>query len=171
MNKKTQIVVGQIFGYLVTIFVIAFILVFGYRSIANLREKGTEADYLQFKKEIETAVKLNKAFGDSSNEALTIPGQYNKVCFVSSSLIGLAPSFSASGYPIIQDSVRDGIKKNVFLVKENAEESFFVDGVEVHGNLGPGVNNDFGCIDIVGGKINIKFTGSGDKTLISEWLP
>lgn len=186
MNKKTQIVVGQIFGYLVTIFVIALILVFGYRSIANLREKGKETDYLQFKKEIETAVKLNKAFGDSSNEVLTA-GDYTKVCFVSyysqdtcigsdsCFASGVANSISGTKYPIIKNSVQSQVKKNVFLIKENAEESFFVDGIKVKKGLDPSPpppkdpDDNFGCIDIIGGKIKVGFKGEGDKTVISTF--
>ena len=180
-KKKSQMSVGQIFTYVIAIIVVGFVMLFGYKSIADLREKGKEADYIQFKSQLTAAIKLTKGYGDVSQEIMSIPESYTEICFVSYYIetAGTPSSFTSNrdiSKPIIENSVDDGVKKNIFLVRGNGDiESFFMDNVKVSPTLGPNgpaandPDRNFGCIQSTAGNIKIKFEGKGDKTQIDTY--
>lgn len=112
-NKKSQMSHTHIFTYALMAFVVVLLLGLAYRWIRDSIIPATEkAEFLQFEAQLKNYVKLNKPYGGYENVDLDVPGNYNKVCFVSSEKV-TDPSFSLSGtgYNIIENSVKDGIKK------------------------------------------------------------
>ena len=153
---KAQI--SQVFIYLMTIIVAAFILFYGYRAISVFTEKSEQVSFIQFKNDMEnTVTALSLDFGSVKVKEFALPGNINTLCFVSNypSMLNL----NNSKYPIIENSVNSGVRKNVFLIGNGIDESFYVDNIEAAESLL--------CMDAVSGKIKLRMEGKGDHTLIS----
>ena len=69
------------------------------------------------------------------------------------------PSLSGTDYPIIENSVNSGVNKNVFLISQNIEESFYIENIDL--------SEDLFCKPVVGSEIKFKIEGLGDHALLS----
>ena len=153
---KAQI--SQVFIYLMTIIVAAFILFYGYRAISVFTEKSEQVSFIQFKNDMEnTVTALSLDFGSVKVKEFTVPGNIKTLC-----LVGNYPSvlkLNNTKYPIIENSVNSGVRKNVFLIGIGIDESFYIENVE-------SAENPL-CTDVVSGKIKLRMEGKGDHTFIS----
>lgn len=162
--KKGQLI-GQIFIYILAIILIAFVLGYGYKTIAGFRQKTEQASYIKFRNELQNAIKaISTDFGSVKIVQLDMPSNYKEVCFVRNHE-NFPVSFSAAGYPIIEDSVNSGIEKNVFLVQETVKESFYVGKITL---IILGIDKDFYCAPVLNGKVKLRLEGKGNHALISE---
>ena len=153
---KAQI--SQVFIYLMTIVIAAFILFYGYRAISVFTEKSEQVSFIQFKSSIDNNVKaLSLDFGSVKVQEFTVSGDVNVVCFVSNYPRML--KLNNTKYPLIEDSVNSGVRKNVFLIGNGIDESFYLDNIESAENLF--------CMDAISGKIKLRMEGKGDHTFIS----
>ncbi len=160
MKKKAQIS-GQIFLYIFAMIVASAILIFGYKAVKVLTEKGNEADMLTFQNKLEGDILRSRGYGtEKVNLGYTLPLGFTELCFVD-----LDPSIQnvetrITGKPIIRDSVSDKIAKNIFLYP-SGEKSFYVDNLAV--------KNGYQCFTALKGRLKInKMIGCGDKTLITN---
>ena len=122
-NKKSQIA-GQVFIYILAIFIFAVIILFGYSAIRGFMEKGKQTAFIQFKNTLEGEVsRISTESGDiivfNQKNILSLPGDYTAVCFVSSSAsVDDIPSWlNPKTKQIIYSAVSSGIHKsteNVF---------------------------------------------------------
>ena len=155
---KAQLI-GQVFIYIITIIIVAFILVYGYRAIFIFKEKADQISFVQLKNDLQNTVEvLSVDFGSVKIRRFTVPENINTVCFVKT--FPSMPTLSGTNYPIIEDSVNSGVNKNVFLVGKNVEESFFIGKISL--------DEDLLCVSAIGNEIELKMEGRGDHTFISS---
>ena len=150
--------IGQVFIYLITLVLVSFLLFYGYRAISTFKEKTDQVSYIQFKNDLQNTIEtLSLDFGSVKVKQFTVPDNINVVCFVRN-FPGM-PSLSGTKYPIIEDSVNSGLDKNVFLISDNVEESFFAGKISS--------KEDLFCAPATAGKIGLRMEGMGDHTSIS----
>lgn len=154
--------IGQVFIYVLTIILIGFILVYGYNAITTFGEKSEQVSFIKLKSDLSNIVEIiTPDYGSVKIRSFDVPGGYNKVCFIKN--FPSFPSLSGTSYPIIEDSVNSGVKKNMFLIKEGAEESFFIGDIEVVSE-----DNEILCVEVVSNMITVKFEGKGDHALLAK---
>lgn len=153
MRKKAQ--AQQIFTWIIAIVMMSLLILFGYRSIVSLKDRGEQVKYLEFKNDLTSTFETTMDYGSERRVSLSAPSGYNEVCFVS--FEGGIDLGLMDDYPLIKDSVEFQLGKevteNVFLVESVAENSFKVDNLRVDGN--------FLCIEVRSGKINFRVAGFG----------
>ena len=151
-------IIGQVFIYLITLVLVSFLLFYGYRAISTFKEKTDQISYIQFKNDLQNTIEtLSLDFGSVKVKQFAVPDNINTVCFVRN--FPNMPGLSGTKYPIIEDSVNSGLDRNVFLVSDNVEESFFAGKIS---SL-----DDFFCVAAVAGEIELRMEGMGDHTSIS----
>ncbi len=169
MKKKSQIA-GQIFIWILAIFILAIIVFYGYKAISSFMQKGEEVSFIQFKNTLESEVtRLSTQLGDvvvfNERNPLNVPGKYKTVCFVSGGAddldipIGLSESLKKT----INASIESDIittTENVFL-EPLSPNPIYVGNIEI-------VDGDILCMDVVNGRIDIRLTGRGGATRIER---
>lgn len=166
MRKKSQIA-GQIFIWILALFILAIIVFYGYKAIASFMKRGEEVSFIQFENTLESEVtSLATQLGDvvvfSEKNPLRISGKYLQVCFVSDDAtagnipVGLSEDFKK----IIRTAIEENITKiteNVFL-EPSAPSSIYVGKIRVDGEIL--------CVPVVKGRLDIRLTGLGGSTKI-----
>ena len=157
--KETQLY-SQVFIYILTIFLISFILIYGYNSIKGFIDRAEKVCSLKFRNDISNAVEsVSSDAGSIKRKNMQLCGKYTSICFVETfeSTISVPPKTD----PIIKNSIDSNTGKNVFLVEDMAKESFYV------GNIS--VEPDILCIKAVNNKVVLKLEGKGNHVEISQW--
>lgn len=161
MEKNSQLY-SQIFIYILTMILIAFILIYGYNSIRDFRNRAEQVACLKFKKDLTSAIELiSYEFGSVKTKEFQLCGNYKKICFVET--YG-HPSIPNNVDPIIKDSILSNAGKNVFLIEEITKESFYAGKISVNPKDSSGVL----CINSKENKIILRIEGMGDHALLSE---
>tara|TARA_Y100000310_G_C20674219_1_gene812001 strand:- start:980 stop:1447 length:468 start_codon:yes stop_codon:yes gene_type:complete len=154
---KAQLI-GQVFIYVITIVIVSFILLLGYNAISSFNEKANQVSFLQFKNDLQNTVEsLSFDFGSVKIRNFVLPDNIKLVCLVKN--FPNMPSLSGTDYPIIENSVNSGVNKNVFLISQNIEESFYIENIDL--------SEDLFCKPVVGSEIKFKIEGLGDHALLS----
>jgi outer membrane murein-binding lipoprotein Lpp len=157
--RKSAQIVGQIFIYVLAIIVMAAILLFGYRSIANFKEQASQVSTIQLQNELSSAIdSLSSDFGSVKKKSINLD-DYSTICLVESyeepSLGGLKID------PLIRDSIESGTEENVFLLKSTVEASFAVDKISVE--------PDVLCLTSRLSTVELRLEGRGDHVDVSGW--
>lgn len=153
MKTKAQMI-GQIFIYILAVVMVAFILLYGYSAIKTFKDRAEQVAFIKFKTDLESTVKsVSFDYGTVKKAEFLVPSGYKEVCFIDLN----KPTIPDD--PVIEDSVKSGVEKNVFLVAQVAEESFYVGNITVKDP----------CMAVKGGKIKIRLEGKGNYAAISEW--
>jgi hypothetical protein len=158
MKKKSQI--GQVFIYLVSTLIIILVLYYGYNAIKSIGKKQQELSYVKFQRALTDMVAYTSSdYGTVRVEDFSIPGGFNKVCFVDRDMVKLrnTSAISEDNYPLIYDSVQEGTQANVFVLPGGSP--FYIDKMKVAGG--------FSCSDISQGKIRVRIEGRGDVSQIT----
>ena len=143
-------------------------LLFGYKSISEFRDKADSVSLLKFQKELEASAKsITNQFGTVKKKEFSLSDEFREVCFVRNhevSFTGLDLSVVFQDYPLIKDAVESQTGKNVFLLRSNKQigESFDIKNVIVEDN-----GNPFRCFDVNNGLLSITLEGKGDHVVIS----
>ena len=161
---RGQATIGQIFIYILAIFIFAVILLYGYKAIVHFIDRGEQVSFIQFKTTLETNVRdLAIQYGDvivfNEKNPLKIPSRYEGVCFVSGSAVISDPD---ERYDIVKAAITAGLyekTENVFLIPP-APNPIYVGPIDVSNNLL--------CINVTKGRIDIRLEGLGDRTRISR---
>jgi len=161
-KKKKGQIQSQIFIYILAVIVATAIFIYGYSAISSFKQQADDVGLLKFKSDLESAVKIISTDYESTrifNEKhpLYVPQRYSEVCFTEPMAI-----VDAGEYPLIDDSVQDNAKANVYLVDKILEESFHVGDIDVENT------NNFFCTPVVNGIIYLKLEGLGDKAKIVD---
>jgi len=176
--KKAQFY-GQIFIYVLTLFVVAFILVYGYSTIMDFVTKSDDVILIQLRTRMTSLVsKMSTEYGsvDRRND-LIVPSKYKEVCFVDTKTITacttgnpncfrLLPA-DRNRYPIMENSIKDGTMKNMFLIKEMTDVSYFIGNITVTNPTNP--QYKYFCIPVRQGRIQVQLEGTGSNTKISTY--
>ena len=146
--KQSQLY-GQVFTYVLTIFLISFVLVYGYNSIQEFRKKAEQISCLKLRNDLKNAVDLIMGdFGSVKKKEIQLCSSYNELCFVET-----FEDFNRNNPmaniavldPLVEDSISSRTGKNVFLV---GGESFYT------GNIS--IDNDILCIQTNNTKISLR---------------
>ncbi len=162
-QKKAQMT-SQIFVYVLAIIIIAFVLLYGYKSIASMRDKSEQIDLLSFKKDIENEViKMSGDYGSSRIVTIKVPSKYSQVCFID--LTQNPSSEIQYSHPLIYEAWGDD-SANVFLMDGLAKEfqliqyqdNFLIE-ISPPGYL---------CIDAINTQIQFRLEGVGARAKLSK---
>lgn len=158
--KKGQ-AIGQIFTYIIAIIITAIILGYGYNSIVSIKQKSEQVSYIKFKNDLQNEIKkISFDFGSVKKVSFSLPKNYKQVCFVETPPDEDTPiPITNPKYPIIVDSSKSGVKKNVFLVENIAKDSFYIGKIVLP--------EDLFCVNTINGRIQLKLEGMGDHAKIS----
>ena len=158
MKRKSQIY-GQIFIYILTIILVSFILVYGYNSIQNFKERTDQVCIIKLKNDMQNAIEIiSSDFGSVKRKDIQLCSRYIQICFVESFS---SPQIPNSIDPIIKDSVLSNSGRNVFLVENVAKESFYAGKISVE--------PDVLCVNAIHGKVSLRLEGKGNHALLSQW--
>ena len=165
-SKKAQII-GQVFIYILAIFIFAIIIFFGYKAINGFIDKGQETAFIQFKNTLEGEVsRISTEPGDiivfNERNPLPVPGNYNAVCFVGKDADpNLVPGWiGQDSKEIISSAITEGIHittENVFMIP-SAQSPIYLGYIETSPSIF--------CINVTNGIINIRLEGLGYGTNI-----
>ena len=158
-SRKSQLY-GQIFVYVLTIILISLILVYGYKSIQDFKNRAEQVACFKFKNDLQNTVESALSdYGIIKRKDIQLCNNYNMVCFVETyEIINLPNDID----PIIKDSIKSNTGRNVFLVKNIARESFYAGKISVE-------PEDVLCINATNNQITLRFEGFGNHVLLSEW--
>ncbi|MBI2124885.1 hypothetical protein HYT92_03780 [Candidatus Pacearchaeota archaeon] len=154
---------GQVFIYLLTIILISIILIYGYSSIKNFRQKTDEVVIIKFQKDLKNAIEsIANDYGSISRKELQLTDDATKVCFVESvdSFDKANPLSNTRLDEIVKDSIKSS-DKNVFLMEKSIRSSFFAGKISV--------DRDVLCIKSSINKVTLRLEGKGDHAALSEW--
>ena len=159
--RKAQLY-GQIFTYTLTIILVSFILIYGYNTIANFKNRAEQISCLKFKSDLSSAVEgILSDFGSVKRKDLELCNNYGQVCFVETfeRFDRQNPQGTNNGFII--DSVKSDTGRNAFLINSGAPDSFYA------GNIS--VNADVLCINAVDNKISLRLDGKGNHVLLNQY--
>jgi hypothetical protein len=174
INKKAAIDTGQIFIYILSLFIVSLILIFGYTAISGFVEKSCTVQMLQFKKNTEYFVKsYSTEYGSEATKMLTSPCNTRKLCITGyySQNNNLVSCNSGSSNEVIKDAYGAGIsgtimreKKNIYLLDSQNRyiDSFYAGNISMSS-----VSCNFFCISTTSGNFNLKLKGKGDHVEVS----
>ena len=158
---KTGQLMGQIFIYILAVILTAVILGYGYKAVVTFKQKSEQVSYIQFKTELQNAVEsITSDFGSVKILDLSVPGNFEEVCFVKTYPSDIPETITNNKYPIISDSTSSNVEKNVFLVETLTKESFYIGKINV--------DPDLYCINVLSGRVRLRLEGMGDHTKISK---
>lgn len=161
---------SSVFLYILAVIVIGSILIFGYKRVMDITKSGDEIQVLEFRKFIENHINNGLGSGNELVEDITLPTGFSELCFVNLKQTPDDTIKSDLKNDLIFDSWKAGIEKNVFLVRGNKIESFYVDKERlVIGDEGSNCNGvlDYSlCCNVKDGKIELRFTGKGKKVMV-----
>ena len=137
---------SQIFIYVLTIFLTAIILVYGYNTIDNFRKRSDQLSCLKFQNDLKNAIQsIYSDYGSVKKKDLQLCGSYNQVCFIESVA---QPTIPANVDPIIKDSIQSNTGKNVFFIDKTAKDPFYAGKISV--------DPDILCIRASNNRISIR---------------
>lgn len=158
MNTKKRAQMQQVFTYILTGIVIVAVLGFGVVQIMKIMDTADEIACLDFKKSLEDRIEQSKGYGSIERGDFYVDCDYQKIWFVD---VDECKENHYSGDPIIANSCDDGVRQNVFMGNDIAEDSFYVKGLQV--SAADGVLE----FDLASGStINLKFRGTGSGMLV-----
>lgn len=167
-NNKKGDGIGQVFVFIVAGLTFAFVMIFGYKAIADFLEKGETVEFLQFKNELESDIKqIASEYGAVRQTTFYLPGKYEEIC-----LIDLDATY---------DSTSEICENNVIAcdVWETASEEGGYSAADENVFLDPPapvsikvyqmeLDEEFLCIPVSGGQFTLRLEGLGSRTYISE---
>ena len=150
---------SQMFIYILTIFLTAIILVYGYNAIDNFRKRADQLSCLKFQNELKNAIEsIYSDYGSVKKKDMQACSNYDKICFVESVK---QPTIPANIDPLIKDSILSKTGKNVFFLENTAKESYYAGRISV--------DPDILCLQASNNLISIRIESRGDYALISKW--
>lgn len=158
ISRRSQLY-SQIFVYILTIILVSFIMVYGYNSVQDFRNRAEQVSCLKLKNDMGNAVEsIASDFGSIKRTDLQLCAGYSKICFVETFE---SPSLPNDIDPIIKDSVLSSTGRNAFLMEDTAKESFYIGKISVE--------PDVLCIKAINNKISLRLEGRGNHALLSQW--
>lgn len=167
MSKQAQI--QQIFTYLTTIFVIGAIAVIGAQSLFGIMDQNDQVQYITFKENVKQAIEDNNVYGTVNEKTFSTPSPMRKLCLVDKDVLATRSSrnsFNANtdndivNY-VIEDSVHDGVKANMFLTDGNHV-------ISIGYSRKLTTSQDMVCINSTNGHFTFKLEGQGRTTHLSN---
>lgn len=109
MKRKAQII-GQVFIFVIAVFVFSAIIIYGYSYINKIITQQQKIALIEFKKTLEEEIdKIQYLHGSVRKLELKIPSGYSKVCFADS-----VNAINNRKFPMLAELARFG--QTVFLI-------------------------------------------------------
>lgn len=157
-SKEAQLY-SQIFVYILTTVLIAFILGYGYNAVQNFNKRAEQVSCLKFKNDLQSAIEsISSDFGSIKRKDLQLCAGYIQACFVETYE---SPNIPAGIDPFMKGEILSGTGNNVFLIDGGTPESFSTGEISV--------NPDVFCIKASNNKISLRLEGKGNYALLSQW--
>lgn len=156
--RKAQ-VIGQALMFVLAGLIFVLILVYGYRAVTNLTERGEQVELLNFKGQLQSAIEtVKRDYGAVQRVDLRVP-QADLLCFASAQPENTYNFETA--YPLLYESWRTGTE-NVFLLPKQATPILVPDLV---------VDNEQGwfCLENPGRHVSLRVEGTGKNARVREW--
>ncbi|MBN1645948.1 hypothetical protein JW868_02825 [Candidatus Woesearchaeota archaeon] len=168
--KRSQ--AQQAFVYIFSLLVIGALVVFGFQSIRSILNRGCEAEFITFKKDVESAI---VPLGDGSYQKVLLgaPCNAHTICFVDRGDINTADgnpntAFDSVDYPQIANSVKVMVQNNVFVVGETVEPIGYNDYIILDETE---YNDRPLCIDASFGRFELGLRGRGRNVQVESLAP
>ena len=160
--RKAQVSQNMVI-FALALAIVAFIIIFGYRSTKILNQKGEQTKLILLEKELKSDVETID-YGSVKIQSYDVPADVKKICFYSegndNNPLTCTDCPKSSDYPIVADAVADNTSYNVFILREELPYTMELDKVAIG-------CCEFYCFDKKDGKIELKIEGKGKKTLVS----
>ena len=147
----------QTFIYILSLIGVAFILIFGYKAINDISKKDDQVVLIQFQNKLKNDVEsLSSDYGSVKVREYNLPSGFDEICFVD--LENVNPELIPNR-PIMEDSIQSGVKKNIFSLRENDIETFYIEGFKLSDPY-------WSCIQPKSGNIELRIEGIGNAAFI-----
>ncbi len=160
--SRQGMAVGMVFVFIVAGLTFALIAVFGYGIITDFLEKGEQVEFIQFKTELESAVKkIYTEYGAIRTVTFHLPLKYERICFVDlDTQYDSSCTFDPYGCDVWKDAQGyEQADENVFLTPP-APAKIKVYKVDID-------DGSF-CLPVVDGSFTLRLEGRGDRTGLRE---
>jgi hypothetical protein len=155
---------GQVFIYIIAAIVAGLILLVGTKVIMYIIEVTNVVNIDEFKADVQnTVAQISTEYGSVKKKDFRLSSKLNEACFVDSmneqnEFNSDTKTANYNGYAIIENSVSNDVKKNVFLLQDKiVKQDFYVDNLEVE--------NHFLCVDNTG-LFTVWLKGQGNRALL-----
>ncbi|MFT4304319.1 MAG: hypothetical protein ACMXYG_07165 [Candidatus Woesearchaeota archaeon] len=167
---------NEIFVYLLSLMIVAFIVIYGYMVISDFISGSSDVELLQFQKAIESYVEsYSTEFGSVRFINLNAPGRIVNICFTDYYNIN-NPLQNCDGsvidtniHPIISDSYKTmpRERKNLFLLNSKGEvvNSYFIGNVSVANAT---LDCNYLCVRSFRGRFPLRIEGRGLGVTITD---
>jgi hypothetical protein len=160
--KKAQ-TIGQVFMFILAGLIFVLILVYGYKAITSLLERGEEVQMIDFRNALESTIKtIRRDYGSVQKVTLRVPPQTKEVCMASSSPEdmpeGKEQQFEQE-MPLLYNAWATG-SENIFLMPRQPTP-LFLEGIIV--------DSGYECTPAADGRVVLRVEGTGSKAKISKW--
>ena len=171
MRKKSQ-VSGQVFVYVLSAIIFAFIMLYGYKAISSFIDKGEDVKLIQLRTDLTTSIKKISTSSDVRKLELIIPSTFDKLCLINSYPSGVDGTESSgsdlgnpssSHYnPLIFNSWKDEVQQDAFLVP-HTDFQIYIGKMQIDTSI----HNKWSCFNIVNGRVELRLEGLGDGAKVS----
>ena len=154
-NKKSQLI-SEVFKYiLVGLFSVA-IIIFGYRAVTSINEKGCKTEMAKFEIDIK-GLGAGLRYGTKELQSFSVPCSIQKIYFIDSRKDIDLGRFDD---PLMKDSIKS-VSNNIFLIKDGKlERSFDIGSIDIDGT-------HYICLLPKSGKISVFAEGNGNSVKVS----
>jgi len=166
--KKGQ-VIGQVFIYIITALIIGVVLLFGIRAIMHLMDTAEQARISTFQKDFVNRLKSDYEYEKVDDRAIRVPGDFSELCFIEldSSVMLCGQQPMGLPYSIIENSWKDCVQQNIFMVRKNDIRMMYVPELKVYDKTAP--TNKYLCVKPQGGTItSLIFRGRGSGVTVER---
>ncbi len=180
--NKSAMAASQLLIMVMSLVVMGLVVILGFKAISGLNQKTAEAELLQFQSQLQQDItglapqfESVKIYG--AKHQLRVPRDVSDVCFVDNPQVGLRPFdtnpslFDAldsptDGFPVVYESVKTNVRKNVFLLgHEQIVHSFYLDPIHVLNGITSVV--PWWCKKVINGQLPLRLEGRGDSVLVT----
>ena len=152
-SKKKGMFAGRTVIYIIAVMLAVLFLMFGYRMIGNIGERGEGVVLISFENELDRDVgSVGFDMGSIKIEKYSVPSTFDEICFVD---LRYVDASDLGDYSIILDSVESGANKNVFLMGGSSFETMYIE------DLGVFYWPHYSCLSTRTGKIELEMEGVG----------
>ena len=128
--KKAE--VQQVFTYIIVLLVVGAVLLLGVRSIINIFNKACDVDEAAFKQDIERIIRDSSRIGNLRYETLSVPCEYDKLCFITSTNPECA-DIDVDEHPLIRAECDLNTGNNIFLIKgQETTPLFSIENIKIN---------------------------------------
>jgi len=169
----------QIFMYVLGAIVFVMVLIYGYKSISEIKDKGQLVEILRARNDLDSKVKaLRTEYQTVRYHTLLLPPTFTKVCFIDSvkaeslgstalnAFNGIATESPAAAAVVDGSTSTSRIEQNVFLTPApSGTPEFYISNMRIFNGVSAETsynNNPFWfCMPTQQGRIELKMTGLG----------